>query len=188
MAKTIFISPDFLKQTTIVEQNIDTKIVRETIVEAQDLYILPLLGTALYDRVVTEIGSTVSTDIKTLLDDHIQRTLKWYVLVEITDFLTFRYVNKAVMQKSSENSTAIDSVNATRMKGLLKDKAEIYADRMSLFLCEESTAYPEFNNPGSRADTIKPKRQVYETAIFLGRDRRPREFDLIDRLENNIVR
>jgi len=188
MAKTLFITVDFLKQTTIIEQNIDEKVVRETIVEAQDLFILPLLGTALFDRVVDEVGTTVSADIKTLLDDHIQRTLKWYVLVELTDFITFRYVNKAVMQKSSDNSSPIDSIDSTRMKGLLRNKAEVYADRMSLFLCEESVKFPEFNNAGNRADTIKPKRRVYETAIYLGRDRRPSELELIARLENNIRR
>ena len=181
---TLFIAPDFLKQTTVIEQNIDAKIVTEAIIEAQDLYILPLLGTALYDRVIDEIDSVVSANIKTLLDDHIQRTLKWYVLDELTDFLTFRYVNKAVMKKSSENSTAIETVDAVRMSALMRNKAEIYADRMKDFLCEERVAYPEYHNPGSRADTIRPKRQVYETSIFLGeRDTVPG--NIIDRLENN---
>lgn len=188
-SKTLMVSPSFIKKTSFVEDNVDVDIIRDAIDTIQDLYILPLLGTALFDRVKDEVESTVSANIATLLNDHIQKVIKWYVIHEIADTLTFRFVNKAVMKKSSDNSSPVDTVDLERLRGGFKDKAEVYADRMVNFLCEEATAkYTEYQNPGSRVDTIHPKRFVYETGIFLGATGVGDPVtDLINRLENDFI-
>ena len=76
MATVLFISEETLKQETIISENVDPKLLVPTIKEAQNIYLLPILGTSLYNQLVTQVSSnTVSAANVTLLDTYITLTL-----------------------------------------------------------------------------------------------------------------
>jgi len=46
-AQVLFLSEQTLKQRSVLQDNVDMKIVTPTIIEVQEFYILPILGTSL---------------------------------------------------------------------------------------------------------------------------------------------
>ena len=67
MANVLFISEATLKAETVISENVDPKILIPTIKEAQNIYILPLLGTNLYNDLVTNVSAnTLSSAYITL--------------------------------------------------------------------------------------------------------------------------
>ena len=54
-AQVLFLSEQTLKQRSVLQDNVDMKIVTPTIIEVQEFYILPILGTSLYNELKTQI-------------------------------------------------------------------------------------------------------------------------------------
>lgn len=170
MSKNIlFISEQKLKDSSMLSDNVDPKQLLPTVKAVQDRYILPLLGTALYNKLQSDVETgTVAGAYKTLLDEYITDTLVWYTLTEMPMPLQYKLINKGVVTRTGE---AIQTVSFTEVQNLMdycRNWAQWYAQRAIDFLCANSTDYPEYLNPGSKSDTIHPDYTQYTCGIYLG--------------------
>ena len=96
-AQVLFLSEQTLKQRSVLQDNVDMKIVTPTIIEVQEFYILPILGTSLYNELKSQIAAgTVSNANKNLIDNYITNTMIWYMQVELPLAMNYKYFNKAV--------------------------------------------------------------------------------------------
>lgn len=164
MAVALFITEQFIKDNTLIDGNVDMKYLTTTIADAQRLHILPILGTALYNEISTQIiAGTVSANNQTLLNDYIQDALKYWVIYEGIDLFIYKVTNKSISKKNSDNSNPIDQVDVIRLMDRNKDKAEWFSQRLTDYLLANTTTYPLYLNPGSSYDTIKPKVNNYDT-------------------------
>ena len=78
-----FISTSYLKDNTPLNENLDDKILKSSIKEAQEIYIRDIIGSGIYDELQTQAyAGTLTTDNTTLLDSYIAPCLKYYTLVE----------------------------------------------------------------------------------------------------------
>lgn len=185
MATALFISEQYIKDMSYLDENVDVNIIRPVILEAQDIHIHTLLGSALFDYLKAQIlldpVNVGNANNKTLVDTYISPALKYWVLYEGIDVFTFKMTNKSIMMKNSENSNPISVSDVKRLMDRLKDKAEWYSKRLVLFLQENYATYPLYLNPGNGIDAIRPDRQPYQSGIFLGTTR---ERSVQDRYEN----
>ena len=109
MSKILFISESFVKENSVLDENIDVKIIRPTIYDAQRDYIKPILGTDLYDKVISDIaGSTLAGNYLTLVDDYIADCLLKWTIFEINIVGLYKYRNKSISKQNSENSQPVD--------------------------------------------------------------------------------
>lgn len=165
----IFISEQALKDSSIINENVDMKLLLPTIKLAQEKYVLPILGTALYNELKTQITNASLTVLnETLLDDYIQPCLIWWIMAESPMPLTYKFMNKSVATRSSENANAASLNDLLKLEERFKDNAEWYSQRITNYLLENSTQYPLYLNPGNGIDTIVPKKTMYSTGMFLG--------------------
>jgi hypothetical protein len=59
MSKNVLlISVDTIKERTPIHDNVDEKLIYPEIKLAQDMFIHPILGTALYDKLISDIDTT----------------------------------------------------------------------------------------------------------------------------------
>ena len=171
MAIALFTSEQAIKDTTYLDENVDMKLLRDTIELCQDKYILPLVGTAIYNELNTQVTTnTVSAQNTTLLDTYIQKVLRWWVLYEGVDVLTYKFMNKSVVKKNSENSSPIDTEEIRRLMEKFRTNAEMYSQRMTDFFLANLSTYTLYLQPGTSYDTIIPKKNSYTTSIWLGSD------------------
>jgi hypothetical protein len=163
----IIITENYLKQNSIVQDNTDMKLITPTIVLVQDIYIHPILGTDLYNSIQSQINAgSVSTANQTLLDSYVLPTMIWYLLHECTPVFKYRYMNKGIMVKNSENSAAADLSEIKFLMDKWKNNAEVYAQRTTNFLKANTTTYPLYiaNND---CDDIQPNKNNYTSSLFL---------------------
>lgn len=173
MSVALFINEQYIKDNSPINGNVDDKYIKSTIVMCQKVYILPILGTALYNEIASEINAgNVSADNTTLLNDYIVDALLYYVLAEGIALFTYKIENKSVVKKNSENSSPIDSEEVAMLRDMYKDKAEFFAQRATRYLCEYSTPtkYAAYLNPGNGIDTIHPVNNNYSIGWVLDDD------------------
>ncbi len=73
MRDTLFISPENIYERTQIHSNIDSKMIVPEIKVCQDMYILPLLGSGLYERLQVGIESNnLTADEITLLKSYVR--------------------------------------------------------------------------------------------------------------------
>jgi hypothetical protein len=173
-ANILMISEQSFKDFTIASNNIDLKNLTQVIKMTQDRFIHPLCGSALYNKILTLIDDGTITSggnavYKTLLDSYLTDTLFNYVLGELPMAMQYKFVNKGVMKKTSENSEQPTYAELQSISKYYQGYAEWYAERTINYLLANTTVYPEYMNPGSDVTTIYPTSNQYKVAINLGR-------------------
>lgn len=168
-ANILFISEQVLKDRSLLQDNVDPKLIKPTIKQAQDMYIEPVLGTGLYRELQEQIADNdVSVLNKTLLDNYITDCLCWFVASEMVMSLGYKLTNKNVLKKTSENSETASISDLFDLMNYYKNKGEWYAQRITNYLCENNTDYPLYDNPGTGVDIIHPNNTSYSTGMYLG--------------------
>lgn len=171
MSKNIlFISEQKLKDSSFLSDNVDPKQLLPTVKAVQDRYILPMLGSGLYNKLqeLVAAGTVPAGVYKTLLDDYLTDALVWYTLGEMPTPLVYKLVNKGVVTRTGETMQVASFQDAQSMMNYCRDYAKFYAQRVIDYLCANSQDYPEYINPGSASDTIHPDRTQYDCGIYLG--------------------
>jgi hypothetical protein len=168
-ANILFISETTLKDRSLLQDNVDPKLIRPTIKQTQDMYIEPILGTGLYQELQEQIEDNSLTVLnKKLLDLYVTDCICWYVASEMVMSLGFKMTNKNVLRKQSENSNEGSLSELFDLMNYYKNKAEWYAQRITNYLCENIVDYPLYNNPGNGVDIIHPNGSSYSTGMYLG--------------------
>lgn len=187
----LFISVDTIKERTGLHFNTDEKLVNPEILTAQDMYILPALGTALYGRLQDGIQNNNLTQTESnLLDVYIAPTLVYYVMSELPMGLSYQFYNKGLIRKSGEGQENPSAAELIDVADRYKVRAEFYKQRLVKYLLDRSgfNTFPEYNNPGSTYDTIIPERQAYTTSIWLGDDDNCKGMTFEEKYQGNINR
>lgn len=147
---TLLIDEAYIKAYSIVSDNLDSKYLQPSIIEAQDIYLEPLIGSQLMNKLsdlVTseDIEKEENELYKYLLDKFVQPFLlnKVCSIVQFSVFAKIR--NAGVMQynDTQENSVNIENVNFMRKH--FEDNAKFYAERMTDYLIGHRQQFPEWN-------------------------------------------
>lgn len=168
----LLISDEILKDRTSIHGNIDPKLLYPEIKVAQDMYIHPILGTALYDKIVNDINvsGTTTGAYKTLLDNYIVDTLLYYVLAGLPEAISFQFYNKGVIRKVGDNTELPSMSELIDISNRYKQRADWYAERLVTYLKQNATesVLSEYLQPGDGIDTIVPENNGYNMPIYLG--------------------
>lgn len=168
MGYVLFITTQYLKDNTVINDNLDSELLEPFIVQSQDKYIEPILGTDLYNKLKSDItGSSVSGVYKTLLDEYVQKTLIHWALYEAMPFLNYKLTNKAVSKKDSDNSEPADLDEVKYLRQGIRDTAEYFSQRITDYLCANSTSFPEYTS-NNDLDDIRPNSTSYFSGLYLG--------------------
>jgi hypothetical protein len=166
---TLFISVQSIKDRTGLHANVDEKLVLPEIKTAQDMYILPALGSALYNELQTAVDTATYTQLQTtLLDDYIVDCLIYFVMSELPQGLSFQFYNKGLLRKTGENQESPSMQDMIDVANRYKARAEFYKQRLIKYLKQNNALYPNYLNFGSGIDSIKPDNEGYTVSMYLG--------------------
>lgn len=169
----LWMTEDYFKENSVLNDNVDWRLVQPIMIMVQDQYIQPILGTDLFDEIADEIyAGSVSSDNQTLLDSYIRKVIIYYVLSELPAVLKYRYQNKGILVRNSENSSAASQEEIQAQTSYWKNKAEWQAERTTKFLREVSTSslYANYYAATVTGDDILPNSTNFTTSIYLGDD------------------
>lgn len=151
-----------------VESNYDQTQLRQLIWDTQEIYILPILGTALYEQLKTQVRTNaLSADNKTLLFEKINPALMWKVLAEGVMIFSYKFRNKGIVTQSSDNSTPASMQDLQFIVTYCEQKFQTFAQRLTDYLIENDATYPLYTNAGDGADTIHPNHNQYNVGWYM---------------------
>lgn len=165
----LLISADMIKSRTGIHTNIDEKLLYPTIKLCQDMYVHPLLGSDLYNKIINDVPN-VTGDYQDLLDNYIIDVMVWYVLSESVTDVSYQMWNKGVVRKSGDNTENPSPDELQMLSDKYKRRAEWYGERLRNYLVANSTTtfLPEYYNGNSDIDDINPQGNSFTMPIYLG--------------------
>lgn len=175
-ANILLISDQMIKERTSIHGNIDPQLIYPDLKYAQDAYIKPVLGTALYEKLQllisnNTIGDPANADYKGLIDVYIADALMYYTLAELPETLSFQFWNKGIVRKQGDNTELPSMAEILSIASRYKSRAEYYANRLRLFILTQNGTnqkFPEYSQPGSTIDTVTPEQRQFTMPIYLG--------------------
>ena len=96
MAQSLFINTKFIKENSVVNENVNDKIIRDSILSSQNK-IEQSIGTGLYKEISSQInstGDTLTAKNLILMTDYIIPCLKYYVIADLIPMNFLHIKNK----------------------------------------------------------------------------------------------
>jgi hypothetical protein len=166
----LFINETLVKSRTAISEAIDGKQIKPTIKLAQDKYILPALGSGLYNRLQAGIDAdNLTATEKALLDDYVTDSLLWFTIAEMVVSTSYQFFSKGVLQKGAEESNNPSKGQLELLERKYMENGEFYKQRLIDYLRENAELFPQYLDYGSGFDDIAPQTKAYTSPIYLGR-------------------
>jgi len=160
----LFITSNYVYKMSVIESNVDADLITKFIWKAQDLNIQSVLGQNLYTKMLNDTPTYVGL-YNDLMIQYIQPALCEWVVYHLIPFINFRLTNKAVSQKSSDNSQPTATEDLNWLRSQVRNNAEFYNERMKDFIKNNPTAFPEFYQ-SDLSFRIKPAITNYFSGIY----------------------
>ncbi len=170
---TLLISVEILKDRTATHTNIDEKLLFPTIKVCQDMYIHPLLGSALFNKIIADVDAgTITSEYKTLLDDYIIDALCWYVLSKAILDISYQFWNKGVVRKQGDTTDLPQSDELEALRNEYRARGEWYGQRLKNYLIATSTTtvLPEYITGNTAYNDLTPEQKAFTMPVYLGDD------------------
>ena len=164
---TLYISSTRLKKDSAIGGSVSDDLIMPYILLAQDMSILPILGTDLDAKLKAEIqAGTLAGAYKTLVETYIQPALVQFAFVSLLPYLRLRFVNNAVVvMGATDQSSSATYDDLKPVMDTATDAAEFYRQRMISYLQNNTSSFPEYSsNTGADLD---PTTRNYYAGINL---------------------
>ena len=170
MGKPLYISTDYLRKQTIINDNVQGEILESVIKQVQETEIQSLLGTTLYYKlndIITDgsITGATNSNYKELLDDYILPTLLQYCVWNGSIYLNYKFTNKNISTQKSDDSEPLGLDELKYLRDELRNTAQFYGERLVKQLKSNTDLYPEYTEctPGG----IHPDNTAFFSGIFI---------------------
>lgn len=166
----LLISEEYLKQRSLINDNVDACYIAPAIIDAQEIHLQQLIGTQLLSKIYTLVADEqldANPNYKTLLEQYIQPYLVYEVQSEILTGLYAKIRNQGVVNYVDTNTTQMTIADINFLKSDFKTKASFEADRMCKYIIANARNYPEWGRCESVADMHSDPTNSYKCPITL---------------------
>ncbi len=148
MTDTLIISEAKVRQFTDINDSVDSSLIKNNVRTSQDIHLQRIIGTKLYQKILSDIdASTLTGDYLTLVDDYIQDFLLYATYYETLESIYLRPKNNGLLTPTGgENSINVDRSVYEMKRQSVMNKMEYYADRLSNYISDEQSLFPELNS------------------------------------------
>ena len=147
MTTTFLISEAKVRSFTSLNNSVDTDLIKNCIRTAQDYRLQSVIGTVLYEKLLSDVdNNTLTGTYKTLVDDYIQDFLLYAVYYETLEEIYLRPRNNGLLRPNGgENSDPVDKNLYDMKRQSVENKMTYYAERLTNYIIEKQDELPELN-------------------------------------------
>jgi hypothetical protein len=161
MSKVLLINKDDILQYSSLNGNIDFDKIKAHIFNAQIIYLEPLLGSNLYQKIIdiveTDTINTAGNEYyKTLLLDYITPVLVFSTLEIFTSFHAYEISNSGITKFTPENATAVEKNEVDYVVQRYRLTAEKYAHKMEIYLDNNADHFTELSSAEDEIEKNDP--------------------------------
>ena len=174
MTTTLLISEAKVRAFSDLNESVDDTLMVNGIREAQDIVIQPIIGTKLYNELLTKIdNNSVSGSYQTLIDDYVQPALVYSSLYNITENVYVRTRNNGLLTPTGgENSINVDKNMYDTKRQSIFNKQQFYSDQLSRYLSENYNQFPELGENTLLYQFVPDYGSQYRSPIVMQRNTR----------------
>jgi hypothetical protein len=155
--KTYLCTAEFLKANSFINNNVEDSIVKVAMQRVQRNNIEPLLGTALYDKLIADIkAGTVAGNYEVLLDEYVLPVYIAWVEYKLAPHQNTEIRNKAVGKSGDNDITPATDTELGRIREQYRNDAKVLENKLIGYLCENNTLFAEYTSGNDGADKVKP--------------------------------
>lgn len=169
---TIWLDQAYFNKRSVVDSNVEYAKIEVLIPLVQRKYIKRKLGADLYNAMDVHIlayinsATAIPVNYKYLLDEFILPIMVYYILYDYTITAKYRYTNKGVQVKTSENSQPATDSGLDLTTELWKANAEVLVEDMIYYMDNNVTFFPErYTNINN---DVQAETEGYDVDVYLG--------------------
>ena len=172
MTTTFLISEAKVRNFTTLNNSVDTELIRNCIRTAQDYRLQSIIGTVLYDKLISDIdSSSLSGYYQTLVDDYVQDFLLYAVYYETLEEIYLRPRNNGLLKPNGgENSDPVDKDLYDMKRQSVENKMTYYAERLTNYIIEEEANFPELNEGNKLYEQNPDYSEKYKSPFVMRTD------------------
>lgn len=174
MTTTFIISEAKIRQFTDLNDSVDSALIKNGIREAQDISLQRIIGTKLYNSILAQIdaGPTwTNSNYQGLVDNYIQDFLLYAAYYEILESVYMRSRNNGLLTPTGgDNSVNVDRSLYDVKRQSVKNKMEFYGDKLSSYIAEEQSLFPELNENSKIYEQWPDYGSQYRSPIVFNRN------------------
>lgn len=166
--KAFFLSEETLKKRAFIDENFQPGSLTQAIISVMEEKLHPVLGTALYNKLINGIAdNSLSEDETSLLKDYVTPAMLYYVMEEAVFDTHIKFKNTGLSRITQENTETLTMSEMYDVMNRYKSKGEFQEQRLIKYLQQNSAKFPEYLNPGTGVDVIRPDKSGYTCPIVL---------------------
>lgn len=137
MAEILFISPQELSNTTILSGNVDIDKYTFCIANVQLTTIEPLLGSELYEKIITDLENDTLTGLYLeLFEKYIKPITKHYSVGQYIEIASYILDNGGLYKHTGENIEVVDKQEAQFLSNKYNAMAQAIVLRFQKWICK----------------------------------------------------
>lgn len=152
---TLLISPGELKEESLINNNVEDKILGTIVITSQEIYLCKIIGTALLRKLQTLVynaaldngGDTPDTPgneiYKELLEQYVKPYIKYSAMKAFLIENTYKLRNAGVIKNYDTNVMSSDLDTLKYLERHFYTYVSEYEDRLSKFICANKEQLPE---------------------------------------------
>ena len=159
---TLLITGSDLTKNTVMGGNIDPQKYVHVIKEAQIFVIEPILGTKLYDKIISDYSNdNLSGSYLEIVENYIKPILIYSVAAEFILVHSYNIANGGVFKNSPQDSEPVSKTEVDFLVQEQHNKADAYIKRLKKYLCDVSIT--EYENTQDNEYDIYPDKTMHFT-------------------------
>ena len=172
MAEILFITPAEMTATTILGGNVDLDKYTTNIAFVQITVIEPLLGTELYDAMITKFtaagydGTAMSEPYKTLMVEYVKPITKHEGLAEYIEISNLLVENGGTFKHSAESRQIVEKDELQFLAGKYHNMAQMYVKRFQKWICKNMDDVAEYSR---NQDDVNAQNVKLSAGLYFGR-------------------
>jgi len=141
------INLETLKKYTPINGSVDDATINPFIYVAQDTYLVQVLGTDLYDKIVADsVADTITGKYAIIKDLYIPKLLCWKVAFDVYDHLAVKIDNGGLVTRISQDATPPSQKQVQALKDKALHNVNNYTTRLINYLCANSSDLQEYSS------------------------------------------
>jgi hypothetical protein len=163
MESTLITTTD-LKKITSISENMDVELLNPHLLIAQQLYVSPILGEALYTDIINRFDNgTLTGDSLTLFEDYILPAIAYGAWFSAAPFLNYKTQRAGIQTTSSPDNQPVTVEELSLYIARVENYKNYYCQRLNDYLVKDNyVKFPLFRGNDTPANLNKG------SALFLG--------------------
>lgn len=134
MDGVLYITEKYLKDNTSISSNVDTAMLRPSMITAQDIYIADFLGYDLNNDLLTKLNNGTLSNIEKSLVNLIRKAQAHFTCYLSMNDIIYRFANKAGNTPATEAGATIDKDGLVYISTVSKNNGEFYLEKVRDFI------------------------------------------------------